>query len=77
MTAFFRAGQTYQANSHADIRFECLVISADPDTGEQVAIGWRFGPPRDGARPVRLADLNAEDLACCNWTEAAEPRSTP
>lgn len=76
MNGFFRAGRTYQANSHADIVFECLVISADPDTGKQVAIGWRFGPPHNGVRPCRLADLDAADLACCNWAEAAEPEVT-
>lgn len=69
---FFRAGRTYRASFHADLVFECLAVSTDPETETVVAIGWRFGPPSpcNGVRPYKLADLNHTDFTCCNWTEA-------
>lgn len=69
---FFQPGHTYSAHLHADIRFECLALSADPDTGEQQAIGWRFSPPHDGIRRHRLAALDASDWACCGWTDTTD-----
>lgn len=66
---FFEAGRTYTASVHADIAFDCLAISADPNDGKQVGIGWRYGPPHDGARAVKLATLDDSDFACCDWTE--------
>jgi hypothetical protein len=67
---FFQAGRTYRAGLHADLVFECLAISVVPDTGQRVAVGWRFGPSRDGVRPCKLAALDSGDFACCGWSEA-------
>lgn len=69
---FFRAGRTYRSRRCADLRFECLALSADPDNGDRQAIGWRFGPPHGGVRQHRLAALGAEDWTCCDWTETTE-----
>lgn len=72
---FFQAGHTYQASVHADLVFECLAMSVDPDTGERAAVGWRFGPPHNGIRPGKLAGLGADDWACCDWTDTAREAS--
>jgi hypothetical protein len=69
---FFQPGRTYRSQRCADLRFECMARSADPDSGEQQAIGWRFGPPHNGIRPHRIAALGADDWACCGWTDITE-----
>lgn len=69
---FFEPGHTYTATKHADLIFECLALSADPDTGEQQAIGWRYGPPHNGVRRHQLAALGPDDWACCDWAAATE-----
>jgi hypothetical protein len=66
---FFEAGRTYTASVHADVAFDCLAVSADPNDGKRVAIGWRYGPPVNGVRPVKLAELDDAAFACCDWTE--------
>ncbi len=73
---FFHPGRAYAARRHADLRFECLALSAGPDTGERKAIGWRYGPPHNGVRPHRLAALGADDWACCDWTETTNSATT-
>ena len=70
---FFQPGHTYRSQRHADLIFKCMALSADPDSGEQQAIGWRFGPPRQGIRRYRIAALDADDWNCCDWTEAGGP----
>ncbi|PWI08358.1 hypothetical protein DIZ27_23250 [Streptomyces sp. NWU339] len=70
--AFFQPGRTYRSRRCADLRFECLALSADPDTGEQQAIGWRYGPPHNGVRRHKLAALGADDWTCCDWADTAE-----
>lgn len=66
---FFEPDHTYTASRHADIAFDCLAVSVDPGTGERVAVGWRYGPPRDGVREVYLKALDAAAFACCDWAE--------
>ena len=70
---FFQPGHTYRSQRHANLIFKCMALSADPDSGEQQAIGWRFGPPRQGIRRYRIAALDADDWNCCDWTEAGGP----
>ena len=70
---FFQPGHTYRSQRHADLIFKCMALSADPDSGEQQAIGWRFGTPRQGIRRYRIAALDADDWNCCDWTEAGGP----
>jgi len=74
---FFESGRTYQSSLHADLRFECLAISADPATRETQAIGWRFGPPNEGVRKHRLAALDASDWSCCDWNDVTETAEAP
>lgn len=73
---FFQPGITYRSRRCADLLFECLTLSADPDTGAPRAIGWRFGPPHSRIRKHKIAALDAHDWACCDWTEATDTTTT-
>lgn len=69
---FFEPNRTYASSDHADLHFECLTLDTAPGTGQLVAVGWRFGPPRKGERSQKIAALDITDWSCCGWTDVTE-----
>ena len=66
---FFKPGRTYRSRRCGDFRFRCLALDTHPDTGVLRAFGWRYSARPDVWRP---ADLDANDWACCGWTDDTE-----
>lgn len=73
---FFQAGRTYRARRCADLRFECLAVTTVPGECKPQAVGWRFGPLRNGVRTLKLAALGAYDWSCCDWAEITDATTT-